>query len=179
MEHSKIYTKKGDQGTTSTQSLKDIPKFSVTIEALGTCDELNSIIGVVMSRLPDSALITQRRLQEIQRKIFNIGALIAGNGTWGIEDQDIKQLEHWIDEIDNQLEPLTGFILPNGSSASTLCHFARAVCRRCECNIVRLNNERLIDPVILQYFNRLSDFLFVTARFINYNEGYSEQKWHE
>lgn len=179
MKHSKIYTKKGDRGTTSTQNQKNIDKSSSIVEALGSCDELNSAIGLVVSSLPGQARVTKQRLEEIQRKIFSIGAIIAGNNSWEISEREPQNLELWIDEIDNQLEPLTGFILPSGSSTGALCHFARAVCRRCERNIVRLNNDTPIDPIIIQYLNRLSDFLFVLARYINRQLDAEEQKWHE
>lgn len=178
MEHSKIYTKKGDAGETGIIGGKRVPKISLTIEAVGMCDELNSALGLVISNLPKEAERTTGRLQTIQRQIFAIGATIAGNASWPTSGKHVEQLEQWIDEIDAQLSPLGGFILPGGSVAGASGHLARAVCRRCERQFVRFTQEHPIDPVILQYFNRLGDFLFVLARWINKNMNEPEQPWH-
>lgn len=179
MNHSTIYTKKGDAGETGIQGGQRLPKNSLRIEALGTCDELNSTIGVLVSWLPKEADLTRERLVKIQRQIFSIGATIAGNSNWPTTEKHVLEIENWIDELDAQLPKLTGFILPGGSTAGAACHFARAICRRCERNIVRLNHEASIDPIILQYLNRLSDLLFVLARHINRQMGANEQKWHQ
>lgn len=155
-----------------------ISKISLTIESVGMCDELNSALGAVAAHLPKQAEETIVRLLTIQRQIFAIGATIAGNPAWPTTEKHVDQLEQWIDELDSQLPPLKNFILQGGSQPGSLCHFARAICRRCERQIVRLNTEHPIHPIILQYLNRLGDFLFVLARWINKNLDAIEQLWH-
>lgn len=178
MNHSKIYTKTGDQGQTGVQGGIRLPKYSLRIEALGLGDELNSAIGVIIAFLPEQADITKNRLTKIQRQLFAIGATLANNSSWPTTTKDVNELEQWIDELDAQLPKLTGFILPGGSQPGAFCHCARAVCRRLERGIVRLSNETPLDPTILQYLNRLSDFLFILARYINQQMTAEEQKWH-
>lgn len=179
MDHSSIYTKTGDRGETGVQGGTRLPKYSLRIETLGLCDELNSTIGLTIAFLPNEGELTRNRLTKIQRQIFAIGATLANNTLWPTTEKEVIELERWIDEIDEQLPKLTGFILPSGSLAGALCHFSRAVCRRLERGITRLNNEAPLDPIILQYLNRLSDFLFILARHINRQMGANEQKWHE
>lgn len=179
MNHSTIYTKTGDRGETGVQGGVRLSKTSIRIEALGGCDELNSTIGLVIAWLPLQASVSRQRLEIVQRQLFAIGATIAGHTAWPTTEQNVKSLEDWIDEIDGRLKPLAGFILPGGSQAGALCHLARAIGRRCERLVIKLNNEFPIDSLIIKYLNRLSDFLFVLARLINQQTEVDEQLWHQ
>lgn len=165
----RIYTKTGDNGTTGLIGGKRVPKNAPQIEANGSLDELNALIGVVRSRtLPDRA---DAVLQFVQDDLFTIGAQIANpegkNLQPGIGDREISRLEQVIDTIENDLEPLRQFILPGGSMAGAELHLVRAVSRRAERNCVTLSQTEKVDPAILRYLNRLSDLCFVLARYVN------------
>lgn len=182
----KIYTKTGDKGETGIIG-KRISKSSDLINTIGSLDELNASIGVTISKLQfnkqadfESETLS---LLEIQSTIFDIGAILA-NGKTDRDFQKItKVIEQSIDLIDKDLEPLQNFILPGGSEESALIHLSRAICRRAERNLVGLNQvieensqTNLKDQLI--FINRLSDYLFILARYTNFKLGYEDIKWH-
>ena len=175
---SKIYTLTGDNGTTSLIGGQRVDKDDVRVEAYGTIDELNANIG----RLAHVSKLQQWQvdiIHKIQNKLFNIGAYLAtpSDGKTpvpGLADDDVKELEARIDEIDVQLPPLHGFVLPGGSLTATRCDICRTVTRRAERRVVTLAKQVYVDPLVLRYLNRLSDFFFVFARFNNINEQIEE-----
>lgn len=176
----KIYTKKGDQGSTSLFGGKIILKHNVRIEAYGTVDELNSVIGMVLTH----KLTTEgvNFLNEIQHQLFILGADLATlpNKQAKIErigKKHIEQLEQWIDRLDDKLPALTHFILPGGTPAGASLHMARTVCRRAERLVVALKQNDPVSDEGVIYLNRLSDLLFVMARFENHEAGEKETKW--
>ncbi|HTN05801.1 cob(I)yrinic acid a,c-diamide adenosyltransferase [Agriterribacter sp.] len=167
----KIYTKTGDKGTTSLIGGTKVPKSHTRIEAYGTVDELNSHIGLCKDMLTDKQ--SRKALQHIQGQLFSIGAALACDPAKetkmhipDIQESDISFMEQEIDRMDAVLPPLKNFILPGGNSTVSFLHIARCVCRRAERCCVRLEaeNEKLA-PLILIYLNRLSDYLFVLARY--------------
>lgn len=181
---SNIYTRGGDSGSTSLVGGQRVKKNDVRIEAYGTVDELNSAIGVVTSTPGvDSAEIDCLRF--IQNRLFNIGGYLAcrpDEGTYimppGVTESDITRIEKMTDSFDSRLEPFRRFILPGGCQAAAACHMARAICRRAERRIIDLNDVTGdIDPVVMRFVNRLSDFLFVLARYNNATSGTDEIFW--
>ncbi len=166
----RIYTRTGDDGTTGLIGGKRVPKDSPHIEACGSLDELNALIGVVRGHgVPDNV---DKVLQSVQDDLFTIGAELATpEGTTrkspAICDKEIKKLESEIDAVEGSLEPLRKFILPGGSLPGAELHLARAVARRAERHCVTLAKTAKVDPKILQYLNRLSDLCFVLARYVN------------
>lgn len=176
----KIYTKKGDKGTTSLFGGASIGKSSSRIEAYGTVDELNSVIGMAIT-----AGTTDRGLEilnDIQGQLFVLGADLATLASKKakierIGDKDIKWLEERIDELEEHLPPLTSFILPGGTQAGATLHMARTVCRRAERRTIALKHQDPISDECVIYLNRLSDLLFVMARFENHKAGAPETPW--
>ena len=166
----KIYTKTGDNGTTGLIGGNRVSKDSPYIEAGGSLDELNALIGVTRSLgLPDDI---DQSLHHVQDDLFLIGAEMAtpdGNRqpSRGLRDRDVQRLEDEIDRIESGLEPLKQFVLPGGSIQGAHLHLARAVTRRTERHCVTLSRTEKINPHVLQYLNRLSDLLFVLARYLN------------
>ncbi|MFQ3646357.1 MAG: cob(I)yrinic acid a,c-diamide adenosyltransferase [Anaerolineae bacterium] len=178
----KIYTKTGDKGETSLFAGGRVRKDNVRVEAYGTVDELNSVLGLVRSyALPEQAQVW---LEEIQNKLFVIGADLAtpmeSNPKWLVrmDDQPVLTLENAIDQMDEDLPRMTAFILPGGVTAAATLHVARTVCRRAERICVALAAEEPTNPHVLVYLNRLSDFLFTLARWVNLKAGETETKWH-
>ena len=170
-----IYTKTGDKGSTSLASGERVPKTDLRVEAYGTVDELNSWIGMLSVSLPasDSDQPTAKQLMWLQNKLFNLGAeLSAAPGEW-ITEADVKQVETWIDAMQAVVPKQKGFLLPTGSGAVCRCHVCRTVCRRAE--------RRMIDAkaseVSLKFINRLSDYLFVLARYIAFLLREPEIEW--
>ena len=168
----KLYTKTGDKGTTSLLGGKKVSKADLRIESYGNVDELNSFIG----HLKDQVAVENRlklQLYWIQEHLFTIGSILATEeGFKGFElpnitNKEVKQLEVWIDKFDQEVPPLKNFILPGGHSAVSLTHICRTVCRRTERSIISLANTAEIDQVILQFMNRLSDYLFIFARVLS------------
>ncbi|WOE75816.1 cob(I)yrinic acid a,c-diamide adenosyltransferase [Alterisphingorhabdus coralli] len=178
----KIYTRTGDDGTTGLADGSRIGKSEVRVEAIGDVDELNSLIGVALVEIGQAESFdpeTLKALRRIQNDLFDLGADIATPGD-DFEPSDmalrmvsaqVQWLEQEIDRINDQLEPLTSFILPGGSHAAAASHVARATARRAERKIVALADEQAVNPFAAQYINRLSDFLFVLARYINKASG--------
>ena len=167
----KIYTKTGDEGKTSLLGGTKVLKSNLRIEAYGTVDELNSHIGYINDYIPDEA--TNTFLREVQNNLFVIGSLLAADPAAelkmqlpGIHEKDIEALEMQIDTMDKELPPLKNFILPGGHVAVSATHIARCVCRRAErCCVAMKEHELSIQPIIIKYLNRLSDYLFMLARF--------------
>lgn len=173
----KIYTKTGDSGETSLLSGGRVAKDHAFVEAYGTIDELNSQLGLLLSEpLPE---LLSERCAGVQETLFNIGSVLADpegrlnhdGGMWST-----GQLELWIDEMEEDLEPLREFVLPGGSRAAALAHVARTVCRRAERRVRRVDGAAVPDGV-LAYLNRLSDWLFVVARWLNARVGITETRW--
>ena len=178
-----IYTATGDKGQTSLVGGKRVAKDDIRIEAYGSIDELNSFIGM-LDNLHNIPCETKEFLRVIQNKLFNIGAYLATDfpaGTTskanGLTDDDIKRLENEIDIIDSELPPLRNFVLPGGSRISSFSHLCRTVARRAERRIVTLTGITYIDPNVIKYVNRLSDFFFVLARFNNIHNQIEEIFW--
>lgn len=176
---SKIYTKKGDDGSTSLDAHQRIPKNHSRIEAIGTIDELNSAIGMVLALGIKTSSI-QTAFTNIQQELFNLGGELSLPQHIVMTPEKVNQLEHWLDEWNETLPPLKEFILPGGNPTSAACHLARTICRRAERCLVTLKNEEEYNPEILRYINRLSDVLFVAARVLAQENGSKEVLWeHE
>ena len=184
----KIYTKTGDTGTTSLFGGTRVPKHHIRIESYGTTDELNSWIGLVRDHIEDSDL--KSLLHEIQDRLFVLGAQLAtepekaklksGKDRLNIhtlQDSDVQKLEESMDKMNAELPAMTHFILPGGHPTVSYCHIARTTCRRAERMITYLNENESVDPIILVYINRLSDFLFVLARKLSASLNAEEIKW--
>lgn len=177
----KIYTKTGDQGQTSLFAGGRVSKDHLRVEAYGTVDELNSVLGVVRSYgVPPQA---ETWLIQLQNNLFTVGSDLAtpldNTPDWLVRltEQPVVQLEAAIDLMDTQLEPLKAFILPSGTPPAAMLHVARTVCRRAERITVALGHSEAINPAVLAYLNRLSDFLFTLARWINHQAGVAETTW--
>lgn len=176
----KIYTKKGDSGNTSLFGGQRVSKSSKRIDAYGTVDELNSILGMATAHglsKKGAALI-----ETVQQQLFILGADLATPKSKEVRIERIGQsevefLEKAIDEMEETLEPLKNFILPGGAESGATLHFARTVCRRAERITVECRHEEEISEVAIMYINRLSDFLFVLARFENKEAGTEEKTW--
>jgi cob(I)alamin adenosyltransferase len=176
----KIYTRKGDQGETSLFGGTRVSKDDPRIEAYGTVDELNSVLGLVRASWPASPL--DEEFRQIQSDLFDVGAQLAAPGNTrfgGVGPSRIAQLEQRIDEMEQELAPLRSFILPGGSMAASSLHVARTVCRRSERAVVRLGADDEITSRTISYLNRLSDFLFVAARVANARAGITDVLWSE
>lgn len=177
----KIYTKTGDKGQTALFGGKRLPKDDLRIESYGTVDELNAHIGL----LRDSGLskVQQDMLIEIQDRLFTIGSLLASDPDKSnlkvpqIAESDVEKLEHEIDDMNETLPEMRSFVLPGGHPAVSQCHVARCVCRRSERRVVHLAAESEVAPIILQYLNRLSDYLFVLSRSISDEKKAEETPW--
>ena len=178
----KIYTKTGDQGDTRLFDGTRVRKAHSRVEAYGEVDELNSCIGASATWLEDPALVAM--LEDIQRDLFSIGAQLADPLAEKREDKKFQlqpartqSLEEAIDRFETELSPLRQFILAGGGKAGAMLHVTRTVCRRAERRIVGLADEIEINPGIIVYMNRLSDFLFVLARLVNHRQGQKEKPW--
>lgn len=176
----KIYTKTGDDGTTGLFGGARLSKDNIRIEAYGTVDELNSVIGWLMSTIPDRQI--DALLQTVQSRLFTIGSNLASDPgkemiTPDLLEVDVQLIEESIDKMQETLPPLKHFILPGGSPSVSAAHLARTVCRRAERRCVALASNSQVQPIIILYLNRLSDFFFVLARWLGAREGVEEIKW--
>jgi cob(I)alamin adenosyltransferase len=177
----KIYTKTGDRGDTLLFDGTRVRKHDGRVEAYGDVDELNSFIGAAASFLKDERLILT--LREIQKDLFSVGAQLADPGLKGqgakfqVPRARITALENAIDNFETELQPLRQFILAGGGNGGALLHVARTVCRRAERHVVSLSDNVEVNPIVIEYLNRLSDFLFVIARVVNHREGTQEILW--
>ena len=182
----KIYTRGGDQGETSLFGGERVTKDTPRVEAYGSVDELNALLGLAASELEGQADL-RGYLGTIQRSLFDLGAELAtpeSDASAGrkkavpqVNERDVTELESWIDKLDAELEPLRSFVLPGGARAAGLLHLARTVCRRSERRVVALGHTETVVPVWLHYLNRLSDLLFVMARVVNHRAGVEEPTW--
>jgi cob(I)alamin adenosyltransferase len=179
----KIYTKTGDQGRTSLIGGTKVPKSNIRIESYGTIDELNSFIGLVGDYLPEDA--TKGVLKEIQDRLFTIGSSLACDPhkeplmkVPDLHEEDVKLLENEMDKMDEVLPVMKNFILPGGHVAVSTVHIARCVCRRAERLCVGMKETgSFIDPLVIKYLNRLSDYLFVLARYVGHIYRVKEIVW--
>lgn len=177
----KIYTKKGDTGTTVLIGGKRVSKDHMRIESYGTIDELNSFIGLIRDHDISKQLIDE--LLIVQDRLFTIGSLLAvdDEGTKmklpQISEEDIKFLEKSIDKMDENLAPMKSFVLPGGHKAVSFTHIARCVCRRGERSVVTLSQHYKVDPIIITYLNRLSDYLFTLSRKLTVDLNAKETPW--
>jgi cob(I)alamin adenosyltransferase len=173
---SKIYTRTGDDGTTGLGDGTRVAKDSARVSAYGTVDELNSAIGLVLaSDIPEERV--REVLTQIQHDLFDLGGELCIPGMAMITDADIERLEQTLDAFNDTLPPLRDFILPGGGLAAAHCHLARTICRRAERETVTLAREEPIGALVQTYLNRLSDALFVMARYENHERGVSEPPW--
>jgi cob(I)alamin adenosyltransferase len=178
----KVYTKTGDSGETSLFGGKRVKKYDLRIESYGTVDELNSYIGVIRDHNKDEAL--EATLVNIQHRLFTIGSELAADPDKKnlqvpqLDNADIEFLENEIDRMTDQLEPMRFFILPGGDLTASHSHVARTICRRAERRVIELNSlEQNVDLLIVQYLNRLSDYLFTLARYFTKQNGGLETPW--
>lgn len=175
-----IYTKTGDAGETALFGGKRVPKSHLRVDAYGTVDELNSFIGLLHDALESESI--RQLLVQVQHRLFSIGAYLASDpekqmASVDLERNDLKILEDTMDMMDGQLPDLKNFILPGGHPTVSLCHVCRTVCRRAERLIVALHQESPVDPLVLQYMNRLSDYFFMLARYLCKEAGAPEILW--
>lgn len=177
----KIYTKTGDKGQTSLIGGTRVPKHHIRIEAYGTVDELNSWVGVLRDSINDTGVTDL--LIEIQDRLFTMGSLLAADPEKSkmklpeLEEGDITRLEQAIDAMNEALPPMRSFVLPGGHIIVSHCHVARCVCRRAERNVIHLTETAELNPLITQYLNRLSDYLFVLSRKLTQDLGATETPW--
>ena len=177
----KIYTKTGDRGETSLFGGKRLAKSHIRIDAYGTVDELNAYIGLLRDTVNEKN--QKNILKEIQDRLFTIGANLASDPsktmkTPDLQLSDIEVLEQQMDLMDKTLPSLKNFILPGGHTVVSFCHIARCVCRRAERLVVALNGMEEVAPILIQYLNRLSDYLFVLSRQIAKDLEVEEVTWH-
>ncbi len=189
MRITKVYTRTGDAGRTRLAGGQQVWKDSLRVEAYGTVDELNSLVGVVRvfnaerASVHAHAVRLEEELRWIQNKLFDTGGILATapgqtfKNMPQVTAKDVTRLEKLIDECQKDLAPLKEFILPGGGKVSGFLHQARTVCRRAERDCVRLSREESVDPVIVQFVNRLSDTLFVLARWVAKTQGEAEFLW--
>jgi cob(I)alamin adenosyltransferase len=184
----KIYTKTGDKGTTSLFGGTRVPKHHIRIESYGTVDELNAHIGLIKDQKVDSH--TKEILNRVQDRLFTIGAILATDPEKSIlksgkerlnipkiSEEDIKLLETEMDSMNEELPEMTHFILPGGHQSVSFCHIGRCVCRRAERMATALYEISPFSDLVLQYLNRLSDYLFVLARKLSKDMKADEVKW--
>ena len=167
----KIYTRGGDTGTTSLGNGDRVQKDSLRVECYGEVDELIATIGVAICFCSN---LQKKNLKKIQNELFDIGADLCmpqKKEKYESISKGVINLEKEIDKMNSKLSSLTSFILPGGTKSSSFLHLARTVTRRCERTLVKLNSKEKIDPEIIKYINRLSDFLFVLARIENIKDG--------
>jgi cob(I)alamin adenosyltransferase len=178
----KIYTRTGDKGETGLVGGVRVPKDSLRVDAYGSVDELNSVLGIARASLHDPEL--DNLLAELQNDLFVVGADLASTAGHQqrnvprISKEKIEVVENTIDRFESELSPLKSFILPGGGVPGSLLHNARTVARRAERRIVALSKEEPVNALMLPYMNRLSDLLFVMARLANYRENKPEIEWH-
>ena len=177
----KIYTKTGDKGETSLFGGKRLPKYDLRIQAYGTSDELNSFIGLIRDQ--DINEHYKNTLLVIQHNIFTIGATLAADPDKpklkkpDLSLNDIELLEKEMDQMNERLPEMTHFILPGGHPTVSYCHIARCVCRRCERLVIELDSIADVEPLIIQYLNRLSDYFFVLGRQLGKDLSAEEIRW--
>lgn len=180
-----LYTRTGDTGTTSLVGGERVAKDCDRLEAYGTIDELSSQLGLI-SAAPQCNAEIKGQILKIQNEMFNIGSYLATAPTPGqqpkcasIDSSKMETLESWIDALDEQTPKIHAFILPGGSEIAARAHVARTVCRRAERQILTLSRTEYVDPAVITYINRLSDYLFIAARYLNFIQGIDEIVWEK
>lgn len=182
----KIYTKTGDKGETGLFGGKRVRKDNLRVQAYGDIDETNAAIGIARSYISEGSSGSREILnfidsvlETVQNKLFAVGATLSGmeDPNYMVKDLDLEYLEKCIDHMDEQIQPIKAFILPYGNDLCARLHLARTVARRAERSIVALSAVEPVDPNILAYANRLSDFLFTLARFANKAQGVPDTLW--
>ena len=177
----KIYTRKGDSGYTSLIDGEIVYKHNLSVAAYGTIDELNSFLGLLKDYIDDEKI--KDVLNTIQLKLFSIGSILASGENQNIsekvkiEKKDVEYIELEIDRLNEYLPELKNFIIPGGHKISSYSHVCRSICRRAERKISELNENSSVDPNILAYVNRLSDFFFVLSRFLKHSDNVNESYW--
>jgi cob(I)alamin adenosyltransferase len=181
MKLDKIYTRTGDDGRTSLGDGARLQKFHIRVAAYGDIDEANSVLGIANLHIADPEV--REVVRHVQNDLFDVGADLcrpekpdAKVKSLRVTDEQILWLENKIDLFNAELEPLDSFVLPGGSEASAYLHHARTVTRRAERDVVRLASEAMVNPAVLRYVNRLSDLLFVLARYLN-DKGKLDVRW--
>ena len=188
MRITKVYTRTGDAGQTRLAGGQQVWKDCLRVEAYGTVDELNASIGLVRAMNADSdatpsSAQLERDLRWVQNKLFDVGSLLATAPGQTFKNMprvtaaDVTRLERMIDRCQKDLEPLKEFILPGGGKVSAMLHQARTICRRAERDCIRLTREETVDAELNKYLNRLSDALFVLARWVAKMHGEPEFLW--
>jgi len=182
----KIYTKTGDKGETGLYGGKRVRKDNLRVCAYGDIDETNAAIGIARSYIEEGSSGSREllnfidsSLETVQNKLFSVGATLAGSEdpNYSVKDSDLEYLEKCIDHMDEHVAPIKAFILPFGTDLSARLHLARTVARRAERSLVALAAAEAVDPNILAYSNRLSDFLFTLARYANKAQGVPDTLW--
>ncbi len=184
MTKSNLYTRTGDAGETSLVGGERVRKSCARLDAYGTLDEFSATLGVVLSS-PDCPEELRQQLLTVQNELFNLGAYLAtapAPGTHpecGMPQETLEELEGWIDRLDEETPKVRAFVLPGGCLLAAHTHVARTVCRRAERRILALSEEAgcYVDPRLIAYFNRLSDYLFIAARWLNFKAGRDEIIW--
>ncbi len=184
----KIYTKTGDKGTTALIGGTRVPKHHQRIEAYGTVDELNSFLGLLRDKIQSEEIKTD--LIKIQNELFNLGAFLAldpdkkklANGKNRldidpIDEKSIEFLENKIDMMNEKLPPMTNFVLPGGDERISICHICRTIARRAERKTTLINETQAVNPLLIKYLNRLSDYLFILARKLSIDLKIKETIW--
>jgi cob(I)alamin adenosyltransferase len=172
---SRIYTRTGDDGSTGLGDGTRVPKDHPRVEAYGTVDELNSVLGLLLCEPISREL--QGTLTRIQHTLFDLGGELSIPERHVLKDAQTTELEQLLDRLNADLAPLKEFILPGGTRAAALCHVARSVCRRAEREVCSLSHQERVSPASLKYLNRLSDLLFVMARALNHAAGVPDTLW--
>lgn len=183
MKKSLLYTRTGDSGTTSLVNGTRVAKNSPRVNAYGTIDELNAQIGLLQAQISFLDNFVYDTLLRINNLLFNIGAYLA-DGSEGavpmLTDDDVTALEHAIDTLDSMVPPLKQFVLPGGSVGASQAHVARTICRRAEREILTLTDTgAVVSELVTTYINRLSDYLFILARYVNHATGTPELTWRK
>ena len=173
---SSITTRTGDDGTTGLADGSRIDKDSNRIIAIGSVDELNSLLGIIITSSDDDGI--SGYLLNIQHRLFDIGGELAMPGNAMISDNTIDRLEELIDLFNQDLPSLKEFILPGGNLPGSICHLARTVCRRAERDLISLSRDEFVNPLTIVYMNRLSDLLFIFARTLVVSKGNKETYWN-
>jgi cob(I)alamin adenosyltransferase len=172
---SKIVTRTGDDGSTGLADGSRVAKDSPRIEALGDIDELNSVLGLLLAQ--DLPLSLFEPLKKIQNDLFNLGGELSMPDRTLLDEAAVARLDEQVEAFNADLPPLREFILPGGGMAASVCHLARAVCRRAERHVVALSRKEAVSPLAIQYLNRLSDLLFILCRVLMREQQQSEELW--
>ena len=173
----KIYTRTGDDGTTGLADGSRVPKNAARIDAMGDVDELNSAVGMLLSEDLPEAL--RSMMTDVQHDLLDIGGELCLPGHTLLNEHNVAKLEEALDALNAALPALRDFVLPGGSRAAAAAHLARTICRRAERTLVTLSRSESVPPLLLQYLNRLSDLLFVSARALNRHAGGDDVVWQQ